>query len=405
MPETPSQPAGPTLQPFRLLDLPRELLVPIVRSYRSPIPEHYSRMVIYQGEINQERYDTLARLCLTHRDILPLAQEELFKRVHIHSHVTMYMLNRSMKSSERCREYAGRAESIYLGWDVESHKLMQSGAFNPRELCCSGAIECFLLGMLPLYRQSAEMLTVISSTDQFQNLRSICLFNGAWLNEPLALPNLRTCFFNRTFPTSIDASAGFKSVNLPNLRRLAVQHHAGGLKVEQIYDSIIAQLDHLLLCWLSVADVEHLLLLSTTLQSLHIEYRDANNHEAASKVLNQISRVDVEQLRFSHAIELESSDNWETNFELEKFKKVIQGKDGLKCLELALEFIYDEKPSDHVCDQALARWKVIKGELELTCIKKGIEVVAFTCSLSEDDEVIWEAYSCGCSWTNAARPK
>jgi hypothetical protein len=123
-----------TGQPFRLLDLPRELLVPVIQSYRPPIPRDHTGLIIYQGEVDEERYEVLRYLCLTHRDILPFAQEEVFKRLDIGSDERMDMLNRSIANSERCKEYAGRAESIYLEWDVDADTLMESGAFNPREL-------------------------------------------------------------------------------------------------------------------------------------------------------------------------------------------------------------------------------------------------------------------------------
>jgi hypothetical protein len=125
-------PAGSTLRPFRLLELPRELLVPIVRSYRYPIAEGDDGVVMYEGEEGEERYRVLRDLCLTHRDILPFAQEELFKRLDIRSEERMDLLNRSIANSELCKEYAGRAESIYL--DDDADELMESGAFNPREL-------------------------------------------------------------------------------------------------------------------------------------------------------------------------------------------------------------------------------------------------------------------------------
>jgi hypothetical protein len=145
MPDTPFQPAGSTLQPFRLLDLPRELLVPIVRSYRSPLREYYSGLVIYKGEQDVERYRVLRDLCLAHRDILPFAQEELFNRLDIRSDERMYFLNQSIASSERCMEYAGRAESIFLGEVVDPDGLMQSAAFNPRELCIMSTLKFSLL--------------------------------------------------------------------------------------------------------------------------------------------------------------------------------------------------------------------------------------------------------------------
>ena len=132
---------SPSTVTFRLLDLPRELLVPVVRSYRLPIPGIWDGLVIYGGEEDEERYEVLRYLCLTHRDILPFAQEELFKMLNIRSHERMDMLNRSIASSERCKEYAGRAESIYVGNRVDTDKLMESGAFNPRELYIEGTMK------------------------------------------------------------------------------------------------------------------------------------------------------------------------------------------------------------------------------------------------------------------------
>jgi hypothetical protein len=126
---------------FRLLDLPRELLIPVVRSYRSPIPEDCDGTVIYGGEKDGDRYQILRDLCLTHRDILPFAQEELFKRLEIRSNKRMNMLNREIASSERCKAYAGRTESIYLSEYVDTDKLMDSGAFNPRELSSHSAMK------------------------------------------------------------------------------------------------------------------------------------------------------------------------------------------------------------------------------------------------------------------------
>ena len=128
-------------QPFRLLDLPRELLVPIVRSFRSPIIYDGTGVFTYQGEEDEDRYRVLIDLCLVYRDILPFAQEELFKRITIRSNERINMLNRIIANSERCREYAGRAESISLWHQVTSDKLIESGVFNPRELYSAGTMK------------------------------------------------------------------------------------------------------------------------------------------------------------------------------------------------------------------------------------------------------------------------
>ncbi len=150
MSNRPSQSAELTLQPFRLFDLPRELLVPIVRSYRSRIGAlNDGGIIIYHGEgWGNERYKVLRELCLAHRDILPFAQEELFKRLDIKSEETMDKLNRSIASSERCKEYASRTESIYWGGRVTG-KLIESGAFNPREFNTSNGMMSSILSGSP----------------------------------------------------------------------------------------------------------------------------------------------------------------------------------------------------------------------------------------------------------------
>ena len=76
---------------------------------------------------------------------MPFAQEQLFKRLDIRDDETMDLLNRSIASSERCKGYAGRAESICLGEDVDPDGLMESGVFNPRELTSNIAMKVSLL--------------------------------------------------------------------------------------------------------------------------------------------------------------------------------------------------------------------------------------------------------------------
>jgi hypothetical protein len=102
---------------------------------------------MYEGEEGAERYRVLRDFCLTHRDILPFAQEELFKRLDIQSDERMNLLNSSIASSERCKEYAGRTESIRLEWGVgvDGDKLIESGAFNPRELCIEETMKVSIL--------------------------------------------------------------------------------------------------------------------------------------------------------------------------------------------------------------------------------------------------------------------
>jgi hypothetical protein len=379
---------GTTGQPFRLLDLPRELLVSIVRSYRTPIKGSSIGLVIYQGEhVDKQRYRFLRRLCLTHRDILPFAQEELFKRLDIQSNETKDMLNRSMESSERCKGYAGRAESIFLGEYVDSDKLMESGAFNPRELYSMSTLKFSLLSRSCLNYLTFPALTLILSTDRLQNLRRVHLYDPQH-DEALVLPNLEIYSVLRTIRINMDTSAAMKSVNLPNLRRLAIHHNYAGGSVGRLYDSIILQLDHMYLYSLPVTDVENLLLRSTALESLHVSC--LNYDEGLSRVRDQFLRMDMKELIFSHWIHLETSDDWETDFELiEKFREVVVAKAGLKRVELVFMFIYSERPSYDVSAQALARWSGIKGDLESICVKRGIEVGSLMCYFEDTIDRIW----------------
>jgi hypothetical protein len=118
---------------------------------------------MYEGEQGEERYRVLRDLCLTHQDILPFAQEELFKRLHIESDEGMDMLNRIIASSGRCKEYAGRTENIFVKWDVDADKLMESGAFNPRELySCSPTMFSTLSGSCPNHITSPTLTFILS---------------------------------------------------------------------------------------------------------------------------------------------------------------------------------------------------------------------------------------------------
>lgn len=115
-----------------------------------------------EDERYQGRYEVLRELCLTHRDILPFAQEELFKRLDIQSDERMDMLNSSIAGSERCKEYAGRTESIFLGWDVDADGLMESGAFNPRELYnCSPMLFSSLSRSCPTHTPSPALTLIL----------------------------------------------------------------------------------------------------------------------------------------------------------------------------------------------------------------------------------------------------
>jgi hypothetical protein len=227
------------------------------------------------------------------------------------------------------------------------------------------------------------------STDRFRNLRRIHL-TKAQLDEALLLPSLETCSVMRTVRTNVDPSADFKSANLPNVRRLTIAHSAAEGTLGQIYDSILPQLNHLAFSSLCVAEFEHLLSLSTSLQSLSITFMNYN--EGLIQVLKQLNRIDVKKLFLINIIQRQSSDHWETDFELiEKLKKLVERKEALKQVKLHLYFRYGERPFEDVSARLLVRWKGIKGELKSIFAKKGIAVVRLTCSLMHSNETIWTA--------------
>ncbi len=99
----------------------------------------------------------------------------------------------------------------------------------------------------------------------------------------------------------------------------------------------------------------------------------------------------MKELHFGRILGPDSSDNWETDFEMiEKLKKLIAGKDELKQVKLNFTFDYSQAPSMDVCNRALARWKGIKQELKLICVKKGIEVMELTCRFCHNQTPLWE---------------
>jgi hypothetical protein len=99
----------------------------------------------------------------------------------------------------------------------------------------------------------------------------------------------------------------------------------------------------------------------------------------------------VKELHFIRHIDLDSSANWETDYEMiEKLKKLIAAKDELKRVKLNFTFGYGQCPSKDVCNRALARWKGIKQELKLICVKKGIEVMELTCRFCHNQTPLWE---------------
>jgi hypothetical protein len=173
------------------------------------------------------------------------------------------------------------------------------------------------------------------------------------------------------------------------LRRLAIGRDGEVGSFGRLYDSITPKLDHLSLNWLHETDLEHLFLLSTSLQSLRCVYD--RPVEGLSNVIEQISRIAVKELDFFLRIHRESSNNWETDFEpIEKFKKLVEVKDELKRVKLKFIFEYGQRPLEDVCDQAFTRWKASKDELKLICVKKGVEVVALSCYFFHGYRIIWQ---------------
>jgi hypothetical protein len=236
-------------------------------------------------------------------------------------------------------------------------------------------------------------LTWMLSTDRFRNLRRIHLYQ-VQLDEALVLPNLETYHVKRTVRINMDASSDFESANLPNLRRLTIAHSTADGTVGQLYDSILAQLDHLFLRALDPTELERLLSLSTSLQSLAIIF--GNFNEGLVKVLNQLSGMDVKELVFFCLIQRQSFDHWETDFELlEEFKKLVERKEALKGVELNFAFKYHRaRPSEIVSAQALARWKAIRDDLKSICVKRKVIVSRMTCELVSttggEKIVIWK---------------
>jgi hypothetical protein len=174
------------------------------------------------------------------------------------------------------------------------------------------------------------------------------------------------------------------------LRRLILQR-SEAVSFGHHYDSIIPQLYHLTIdwYWLAKTELERLLLLSTSLQSLRCSYD--SSVEGFSKIIDQIGRIDVKEVYIHWRLEHESSDNWEADFEsIEKFKGLVAGKDELERVELGFNITSRQRLSVDRFNQAFTRWKAMKDELELICVKKGIEVVALTCRDVQGYTAIWE---------------
>jgi sulfur relay (sulfurtransferase) DsrC/TusE family protein len=158
----------------------------------------------------------------------------------------------------------------------------------------------------------------------------------------------------------------------------------------QIYDSVIPQLDHLTLTRLHETDFEHLLGLSTSLQSLDIGIFDVGTSGVFSKVLDHLARIDVKELHYSHNIWFNKMDNWEKDFEsMAELKKVVEGKDHLELVKFHFVFGYHWKATTGVSARSLVNWKGIKAELESICVERGIEVAGLNCYLNCGDAEYW----------------
>jgi hypothetical protein len=114
-----------------LLKFPTELLRHVVQAYRPPVI--VNGKYIYADERNTTRYESLRQICLTSKDLLPIAQEELFNRICIESDERAKLLTRSIDQSNRCREYAGKTRWMSSFPDL-GRALLGGGAFNPRGL-------------------------------------------------------------------------------------------------------------------------------------------------------------------------------------------------------------------------------------------------------------------------------
>ena len=138
---------------------------------------------------------------------------------------------------------------------------------------------------------------LLTLADQFRNLRRIIL-RDAQFDEALVLPDLETDSVYQDGPIIGGTSSALESINLPNLRRLIISGDPARPRWSfgRHYDSMIPQLDHLTLNYLYESDLEHLLLLSTSLQTLSC--RHDSSAEGCSRVIDQIIRIDVKDLRF-----------------------------------------------------------------------------------------------------------
>ena len=171
----------------------------------------------------------------------------------------------------------------------------------------------------------------LTLTDQFQNLRRIEVFEAATFDEELVLPNLEMYDIYQDeiyqdYPRYRNPTA-LKSVNLPNLRRLSIAHSTEVESFGHLYDSIVPQLDHIYLANLMTGDLDHILRLTTSLQSLDI---DCSGPYAPPTIRDQLVNLDVKELRFAHE-EIFDGEDWETHLgSIKVFKEVLDKNDHLK---------------------------------------------------------------------------
>jgi hypothetical protein len=205
------------------------------------------------------------------------------------------------------------------------------------------------------------------------------------------LPNLETCCIRQS--GTVDASCKpFKSVNVPNLRRVMVQDSlAGGAEsFGHLYDSIVPQLDHIELKGLVSADVSHILGLATSLHSLRVQCDSING--PIPSIRDELIKLDVKELHYVEYKRCEGED-WETAFRsIRDFKEVMEKNDNLKSVKLAFRYHYNNTLSQDAGDQSLAWWKEMKEETKLICVKKGIDVLKLVAVVNSGRQYIftWE---------------
>ena len=229
----------------------------------------------------------------------------------------------------------------------------------------------------------------LTLTDQFQNLRRIKIFGAARFDEALVLPNLEMYDIYRDDPLYANSTA-FKSVNLPNLRRLSIAHSTEVESFGHIYDSIIPQLDHISLTNPKTGDFDHILRLTTSLQSLDIDC--SGPYTQTPTIRDQLVNLDVKELRFAHE-EMFDGEDWETHLgSIKVFKEVLDKNDHLKAVHLTFEFCFIEGLSGDACDQSLAWWKQIKEDMRLICVRKEIKILNLGISIKSgyDYALTWQ---------------